>query len=99
MKKQHADACSKGHKVVRLRLDAGFFFERAVRSLDRHRYDKALKYFRLAVEKEPDNAVNQCNLAGILSEMGCFDESNEVLEKVLTQSRSSFVRVLVLYGR
>ncbi|MFD1397421.1 tetratricopeptide repeat protein [Kroppenstedtia eburnea] len=85
MKKQHADACSKGHKVVRLRLDAGFFFERAVRSLDRHRYDKALKYFRLAVEKEPDNPVNQCNLAGILSEMGCFDESNEVLEKVLTE--------------
>ncbi|MFD1427490.1 tetratricopeptide repeat protein [Kroppenstedtia sanguinis] len=85
MKKQHADACSKEHKVVRLRLDAGFFFERAVRSLDRHRYDKALKYFRLAVEKEPDNPVNQCNLAGILSEMGCFEESNKVLEKVLTE--------------
>ncbi|PTX59627.1 tetratricopeptide repeat protein [Melghirimyces profundicolus] len=87
MKKQHADVKrqAKGRKVVRLRLDAGFFFERAVRSLDRHRYDKALKYFRLAVEKEPENPVNQCNLAGILSEMGRFEESNEVLETILTE--------------
>ncbi|SFS32438.1 tetratricopeptide repeat protein [Marininema halotolerans] len=74
---------AREHNVVRLRLDAGFFFERAVRSLDRHRYDKALKYFRLAVEKEPDNPVNLCNLAGILSEMGYFEESNEVLRRIL----------------
>lgn len=85
MKKQQADLCSKGQKVVRLRLDAGFFFERAVRFLDRHRYDKALKYFRLAVEKEPDNPINQCNLAGILSEMGYYEESNEVLETILSE--------------
>ncbi|MFC4077499.1 tetratricopeptide repeat protein [Salinithrix halophila] len=85
MKKQHADAKkqTQERKVVRLRLDASFFFERAVRSLDRHRYDKALKYFRLAVEKEPENPVNQCNLAGILSEMGRFEESNDVLRTIL----------------
>ncbi|OYD08157.1 tetratricopeptide repeat protein [Paludifilum halophilum] len=85
MRKQYADVKdrTKGRKVVRLRMDAGFFFERAVRSLDRHRFDKALKYFRLAVEKEPDNPVNQCNLAGILSEMGRFEESNQVLNRIL----------------
>lgn len=87
MKRLQADKMKQeqGHKVIRLRMDAGFFFERAVRSLDRHRYDKALKYFRLAAEKEPDNPVNQCNLAGILSEMGRFEESNEVLERVLQE--------------
>ncbi len=87
MKKQHVDLNkeSNRHKVVRLRLDASFFFERAVRSLDRHRYDKALKYFRLAVEKEPGNPVNQCNLAGILSEMGRFEESNQVLQSILSE--------------
>ncbi|PTM56632.1 tetratricopeptide repeat protein [Desmospora activa] len=87
MKRMQADnrKQEQGHKVIRLRMDAGFFFERAVRSLDRHRYDKALKYFRLAAEKEPDNPVNQCNLAGILSEMGRFEESNEVLERILQE--------------
>lgn len=68
--------------VIRMPLDANFFFERAVHSLERHHYEKALKYFRLAVEKEPSNPVNYCNLAGVLSEMGRFAQSNEVLRHV-----------------
>ncbi len=75
----------ENNKVVRLRFDAGFFFERAVRSLDRHQYDKALRYFRLAVEKEPENPVNHRNLAGILSDMGRYEESNQVLETLLEE--------------
>lgn len=85
MKKSPIGLENKSKKVVRLQLDAGFFFERAVRSLDRHQYDKAVKYFRIAMEKEPDNPVNHCNLAGILSELGRFEESNEVLETVLDE--------------
>jgi tetratricopeptide (TPR) repeat protein len=64
-------------------MDAAFFFERAVQSLDRLHYDKALKYFKRAVEFEPDNPVNYFNMAGILSEMGDFEESNKVLRHLL----------------
>ena len=64
-------------------MDAAFFFERAVQSLDRFHYDKALKYFRRAVEYEPDNPVNHCNLAGVLSEMGNYEESNQILQQIL----------------
>ena len=71
--------------VIPIRLDASFFYERAVRSLDRFRYDKALRYFRKAVEYEPDNPVNHCNMAGILSEMGNYEESNNILKKVLDE--------------
>lgn len=76
---------NKSNKVVWLQFDAGFFFERAVRSLDRHRYDKAVKYFRMAMEKDPDNPVNHCNLAGILSELGRFEESNQILKNILEE--------------
>ncbi|MGZ7445762.1 tetratricopeptide repeat protein [Paenibacillus sp. TH7-28] len=72
-------------KVLPLSMDAGFFFERAVSSLDRYHYDKALKYFRKAVEYEPENPVNHCNMAGILSEMGDYEASNEVLATVLRE--------------
>ncbi|WP_276356036.1 tetratricopeptide repeat protein [Cohnella caldifontis] len=72
-------------KVIPMRLDATFFFERAVQSLDRFHYDKALKYFRRAVEYEPENPVNHCNMAGILSEMGRYEESNVILRSVLDQ--------------
>lgn len=70
-------------KVVPMRMDANFFFEKAVSSLDRYQYDKALKYFRKAVEYEPDNPVNHCNMAGILSEMGKYEASNAVLNSIL----------------
>ncbi|MEF2969164.1 tetratricopeptide repeat protein [Paenibacillus sp. M1] len=66
-------------------MDAGFFFERAVSSLDRYHYDKALKYFRKAVEYEPNNPVNHCNMAGILSEMGDYEASNAALSVILEE--------------
>lgn len=69
--------------VIPFRLDAAFFFERAVKHLDRYNLPSALKYFRKAMEYEPDNPVNHCNLAGVLSEMGKFEESNEILQNVL----------------
>ncbi|MGF7049429.1 tetratricopeptide (TPR) repeat protein [Paenibacillus sp. DS2015] len=71
------------NKIIPVHLDANFFFERAVRSLDRNHYDKALKYFGKAVEYEPENPVNHCNVAGIMSEMGDFSGSNAVLAQVL----------------
>lgn len=74
---------SNRSKVLPISMDAGFFFERAVSSLDRFHYDKALKYFRKAVEYEPDNPVNHCNMAGILSEMGDYEASNDALSVIL----------------
>ncbi|WP_379163414.1 tetratricopeptide repeat protein [Paenibacillus sp. sgz5001063] len=71
--------------VIPVTLDANFFFERAVRSLDRFQYDKALKNFSKAVEYEPENPVNHCNMAGILSEMGKYEASNEILTHVLEE--------------
>ncbi|MBY3622239.1 tetratricopeptide repeat protein [Acinetobacter sp. CUI P1] len=69
--------------VIPITLNANFFFERAVRSLDRFQYDKALKNFRKAVEYEPENPVNHCNVAGVLSEMGNYEASNDILTHVL----------------
>jgi tetratricopeptide (TPR) repeat protein len=69
--------------VISINMDAAFFFERAVQSLDRFHYEKALKYFKRAVEYEPENPVNHCNLAGVLSEMNNYEESNQILQKIL----------------
>lgn len=82
-KKKRAAEPPPRTKVIPLQMDATFFFERAVQSLDRHHYEKALKYFRRAVEYEPDNPVNHCNLAGILSEMGNYEESNRILRHIV----------------
>lgn len=81
MPKKHRKSAAS--KIIKMRLNAKFFYEKAVESLDRNRYDKALKYFRRVVEYEYDNPVNHCNLAGILSEMGRYAESNKILEEIV----------------
>lgn len=75
--------------IIPIALDATFFYERAVQSMDRHRYDRALKYFRRAAEYEPENPVNHCNLAGVLSELGDYGESNKILQHILDQLDAS----------
>ena len=52
-------------------------------TLDRFQYDKALKNFSKALEYEPNNPVNHCNMAGILSEIGKYEASNDILIHVL----------------
>lgn len=72
-------------KVVSFRSDAAFFYERGVRFLERNDLHRALKAFRRTVEVEPQNPINHCNLAGVLSEIGEFEASNEVLLRVLQE--------------
>jgi tetratricopeptide (TPR) repeat protein len=74
---------SKPSKVIPLTMDATFFYEKAVKSLDRYRYDKALKYFGKAVEYDPNNPVNHCSMAGVLSELGQYAESNRLLKQIV----------------
>lgn len=83
MKKSDNTAEKTAHNVIPLHLNAEFYFERAMQSLDRCHYEKALKYFRRAVETEPDHAVHHINLAGVLSETGDYEASNEILQYVL----------------
>ena len=71
--------------VVGFPADAVAFSERAVKSLDRLHYDKALRYFRKAVECESDNPIHQCNLAGALAETGRFEESNQILAYIVNE--------------
>lgn len=76
-------------KVISIKMDTMFFFERAVQSLDKFHYDKALRYLRRAVDIEPDNPVNHCNMAGIYSEMGNYKESNRILWYIVEQLDAS----------
>lgn len=69
--------------IVPMKVDASFYCERAIKSLNRLKYKKAVRYFHKAIELEPENATFYCNLAGVLAEMEKFDESNRLLWHVL----------------
>ncbi len=81
-KKTHV-ASSTNAKVVSFQQDSRYFSEKALQSWSRLQYEKALKYFRRAVEVQQANSFDYCNLAGVLSEMGNYEESNQVLMQVV----------------
>ncbi|MCM3635774.1 tetratricopeptide repeat protein [Paenibacillus camelliae] len=83
--KKNKKVSGEQHGITLLQLDANLFYERAIRSLDRFHYDKALKYFQKAVDYEPNNPINYCNMAGVLSEIGKYGESNHILQKVINE--------------
>ncbi len=83
MKNKEMPTVHAAHNIIPLHLNAEFYFQRGMQSLDRYHYEKALRYFRRAVESEPDNAVHHINLAGVLSETGDFAASNQILQYVL----------------
>lgn len=69
--------------VIPLVLNASLYYNKAIEAADKNNLAKALRFFTRAVEIEPDNPVNHCNVAGILSEMGRFEESNHILRYIL----------------
>lgn len=81
--KEPREKTNELNNIVRLEFDADFYVDRAIRAANRGQYDRALKYFRVATVKEPDNTYNYLNLAGLLAELGRFEESNDVLEGLL----------------
>ncbi|WP_051331061.1 tetratricopeptide repeat protein [Aneurinibacillus terranovensis] len=75
----------KKNNIVPINMDAAFYYNRAMKSLNKLNYHKALRYFRKAIELEPRNPVNYCNMAGILAELGKYEESNRLIWHVLEE--------------
>ncbi|WCN38202.1 tetratricopeptide repeat protein [Aneurinibacillus uraniidurans] len=82
-KQQYAP--KKEGKIVPIRMDATFYNNRALKYLDKLNFQKALRYFRKAIELEPNNPDYYCSMAGVLAELEKYDESNRILWHVLEE--------------
>jgi tetratricopeptide (TPR) repeat protein len=70
---------AKKNNIVPIKVDASFYYERAMKSLNKLNYQKALRYFRKTLECEPNNPEHYCNTACLLADLGKFEESNRIL--------------------
>lgn len=68
------------NNIINFNKDAEFFFNRGHLSFEKGDYLKTLRYFRRMVEMEPQNANYRFYLAEVLTEVGRFKESNEMLQ-------------------
>ncbi|MGI6168205.1 MAG: tetratricopeptide repeat protein [Christensenellales bacterium] len=79
----------KDAKVLPFDQNAGFYFRQAVRQSDRNNYYDALSLYRKAYEKDAGNQKYVQALAYTLTEMACYEESNQVIFSAFAKGQKS----------
>lgn len=65
--------------IISVYFDSEFFFERGLRYFQRYDFPKALKHFRKSVDVDPHNSKYLVHLAAVYTELGNYEESNQLL--------------------
>ena len=66
-------------KIISFIPDGKFYYEKAVRSMNRDRFDEAHKYLKRATELSPDDPQILMQYGVLIMEEGRFDEAHEIL--------------------
>ncbi|MCK5128770.1 MAG: hypothetical protein KAQ68_02870, partial [Clostridiales bacterium] len=77
----------KQHTPLPFDQPSDFFYRRALKSLDKYEYEKAVYNIKKALRKDEKNLTYNLELAGMLSEIEHFDASNDLLFNILQDSR------------
>jgi tetratricopeptide (TPR) repeat protein len=72
-------------KVVPFDQNGQFYYRKARKYMESNNYIDALSFYRKAVEKDPDNVEYRLDLADIFTEMGYYEESNQILFSILQE--------------
>jgi len=74
---------NKKKKILPYKTSAELYYKIGLRYEDEKKYLDALKYFIKAANMQPFNADYQLNIAGVLTEIGDYKESNKILAGIL----------------
>ena len=66
-------------KIISFIPDGRFYYDKAVRSMNRDRFDEAHKYLKRATELSPDDPQILMQYGVLIMEEGRFDEAHEIL--------------------
>lgn len=70
-------------KIIDFSLGSKYYFERGNYYYYKNNLDKALRFYRRAIDVDPANPVNHFNLACLLSEMEQYSEANRLFKRLL----------------
>lgn len=84
------------NKVIQFQRDARYYFDKGTLYFQRQRFEKALVYFRKAVEMEPQNSLHYYNLGCLLSRMGQLKEANQVFKYIVDELDPDFTECIFL---
>ncbi|MDY0405121.1 hypothetical protein P5G51_006650 [Virgibacillus sp. 179-BFC.A HS] len=82
---------TKHKKIIPFVPEGDFYFVRGVKAFQKRKFDSAIKWLKLAVEKNPKEPVYRCQLSVVYTEIGSYHEANQLLTDVLTNSIDEYV--------
>lgn len=89
-------------KVVPFLKNASYYYRKGNYYFQQNKLEKALIFFKKTIEVEPDNSLHHYNLACLLSQMGYFEQANEIFSFIVYQMDPSltecFFFMAVNYG-
>ncbi|MBM7571065.1 tetratricopeptide repeat protein [Aquibacillus albus] len=71
--------------------EGDFYFTKGVEAFQKRKFDIALKWLKKAVELEPEEALYQCQMSIIYTEIGAYHAANQILNKVLSTNGESYI--------
>jgi tetratricopeptide (TPR) repeat protein len=83
-------------KIVPFQRDARYYYNKGTLYFQRQRFEKALMYFRKAVEMEPQNSLHYYNLGCLLSRMGQLREANRIFKYIVEELDPDFTECIFL---
>ncbi|WP_350342575.1 tetratricopeptide repeat protein [Proteinivorax tanatarense] len=75
--------------VIPFSRGADFYYARANNSYLKNNMEEAITYLKRAIQVEPDNLINQFNLASMFSEVEKFEESNKLLKSIVKKDKEN----------
>ncbi|SDK04885.1 tetratricopeptide repeat protein [Sediminibacillus albus] len=78
-------------KVIPFIPEGDFYFTKGVEAFQKRKFDIAVKWLKKAIESSPDEALFQCQLSIIYTEVGAYHAANQVLTDVLTTHGNDYI--------
>lgn len=82
---KNAKATIQNGKVLSFLPTGEYYFKKGIKAYHRRDYTKAKKFLQRAFQLEPGEPMIACQLAIILTELGDYEESNQLLHIILEE--------------
>ncbi|MBM7704514.1 tetratricopeptide repeat protein [Metabacillus iocasae] len=88
---KHSNAKSKIAQIVPFLQTGDYYFEKALKAYRKHDLHKAKRYLERAMQLDPKDPIVVCQLATVLTELGEYQQSNQLLFSVIHEMDEDMV--------
>ncbi|QDP42203.1 hypothetical protein FN924_14240 [Radiobacillus deserti] len=78
-------------KVIPFIPEGDFYFTKGVEAFQKRKFELAIKWLKKAIEQTPKEALYQCQLSIVYTEIGQFHKANQLLTEVVSEHGEHYI--------